>query len=118
MTRAKAKAILENDIVDGHVEGNSKFMDAFWMAVDALEYDDAKYHEEHGEVIVAKELWEDAEKALRAIEDIKTEILEETKCHYGDKCLGANCPSNTDCMIMGEHAIWIINKHIGERSEE
>lgn len=36
MTREEAKAILENDIVDGHVEGNARFMDAFWMAVDAL----------------------------------------------------------------------------------
>lgn len=51
------------------------------------------------------------------IDDIKAEILEETECHYGDKCLGANCPSNTDCMIMGEHAIWIIDKHIGKRRE-
>ena len=51
------------------------------------------------------------------INDIKAEILEETECHYGDKCLGANCPSNTDCMIMGEHAIEIIDQHIGERSE-
>ena len=36
MTREEAKAILENDIMDGHVEGNARFMDAFWMAVDAL----------------------------------------------------------------------------------
>ena len=49
---------------------------------------------------------------MSVIDDIKTEILEETKCPYGDKCLGANCPSNTDCMIMGEHAIWLIDKHI------
>ena len=46
------------------------------------------------------------------LDDIKAEIREETECHYGDKCLGANCPSNTDCMIMGEHAIWIIDKYI------
>ena len=31
-----------------------------------LEYDDAKYHEEHGEVIVDKDVWEDAKKALDA----------------------------------------------------
>ena len=49
-------------------------------------------------------------QANAVIDDIKAEILEETECHYGDKCLGANCPSNTDCMIMGEHAIWIIDK--------
>ena len=56
-------------------------------------------------------------QANTVIDDIKAEILEETECHYGDKCLGANCPSNTDCMIMGEHAIWIIDKHIGKRRE-
>ena len=54
---------------------------------------------------------------LSVIEDIKAEILEETECHYGDKCLGANCPSNTDCMIMGGHAIWIIDKHISGKDE-
>ena len=36
MTRKKAAIILENDIINGHVEGNADFMDAFWMAVDAL----------------------------------------------------------------------------------
>ena len=36
MTRKEAIKILENDIVDGHVEGTPTFMDAFWMAVDAL----------------------------------------------------------------------------------
>ena len=35
MTRKEARAILENDLT-GHIEGNDKFMDAFWMAVDAL----------------------------------------------------------------------------------
>ena len=35
MTNKEAKAILENDLT-GHVEGNNSFMDAFWMAVDAL----------------------------------------------------------------------------------
>ena len=52
------------------------------------------------------------------LDDIKAEILEETECPYGDKCLGANCPSNTDCMIMGEHAIWIIDKHTGKEQSE
>ena len=36
MTREEATNILENNIVDGHVEGTPTFMDAFWMAVDAL----------------------------------------------------------------------------------
>ena len=37
------------------------------MAIQALEYDDAKYHEEHGEVIVDKDVWEDAKKALEVV---------------------------------------------------
>ena len=39
----------------------------FDVAIQALEqepYDDAKYHEEHGEVIVDKAVWEDAKRAL------------------------------------------------------
>lgn len=32
-----------------------------------LEYDDALYHEEHGEVIVDKDLWEDIKKALGSV---------------------------------------------------
>jgi hypothetical protein len=36
MTREEAASILSNDIIDGHVEGNSRFMDAFWFAVDNL----------------------------------------------------------------------------------
>lgn len=39
--------------------------DAYNMAIKALEYDDAKYHAEHGEVIVDKAVWEDAERALQ-----------------------------------------------------
>lgn len=37
MSREEAKEILNNNIFDGHVEGTPRFMDAFWMAVDALE---------------------------------------------------------------------------------
>ena len=36
MTRDEAANILSNDIIDGHVEGNARFMDAFWFAVDNL----------------------------------------------------------------------------------
>lgn len=48
---------LENDLVVWSNEMSER-------AIKALEYDDAKYHEEHGEVIVDKGLWEDAKKAL------------------------------------------------------
>ena len=61
----------------------------------------------------------DYKRLLGAIDDIKKEIEEITKCHYGDKCLGWNCPSNTDCMLQGEHIIKIIDKHInGKKSYE
>ena len=53
----------------------------------------------------------------KKLDDIKAEILEKTECHYGNKCLGANCPSNTDCMIMGEHAIEIINRHTSRKEQ-
>lgn len=47
----------------------------------------------------------------RAIDKIRAEIVELTKCPYGTECLGANCPSNTDCMICGDHVLEIINKY-------
>ena len=68
-------------------------------------FDDAKYHLEHGEVIVAKELWKDAEKALRVIEDIKTEINQI-------------CEDIGYQRIHKDDVFKIIDKHIGERSEE
>ena len=47
------------------------------MAINALKYDDTKYHEEHGEVIVSKDVWEDVKKALKqmdALHKIRAEI--------------------------------------------
>ena len=41
-----------------------KVYEANIMAIQALKYDDAKYHEEHGEVVVDKAVWEDAKRAL------------------------------------------------------
>lgn len=52
----------------------------------------------------AKEIYQ------KAFEDIRKEIQDATKCIYG-KCIGSKCPSDTDCMIMGEHAIEIIDRH-------
>ena len=48
-------------------ECNSEHFEACEMAIQALEYDDAKYHEEHGEVIVDKDVWEDVKKALEVV---------------------------------------------------
>ncbi len=79
MTRNEAKAIIRKEYLcvdrDCDIERNcgkcdlmmpskEPILEAYKLAIKALEYDDAKYHEEHGEVIVAKGLWEDAKKAL------------------------------------------------------
>ena len=48
---------------------------------------------------------------------IRAEIEELTKCSYGTECLGANCPSNTDCMICGDHVLEIIDKYKAESEE-
>ena len=51
-------------------------------------------------------------ETLDILNDIKAEIIRLTKCPYGDKCLGANCPSNTDCMLDGKYIIEIIDQFI------
>ena len=48
------------------------------------------------------------------LDKIRAEIVELTKCPYGTECLGANCPSNTDCMICGDHVLEIIDKYKAE----
>lgn len=52
--------------------------------IDTLEqepYDDAKYHEEHGEVVVDKAVWEDAKRALEQITKI-ADIVDGTIDHF------------------------------------
>lgn len=64
----------------------------FDVAIQALSYDDAKYHEEHGEVVVAKEVWEDALQALKQrlmVEDIRAEIQYEADNKALDKYMMA-----------------------------
>ena len=53
--------------------------EALEMAINALKYDDIKYHNEHNEVIVDCDVWEDAKKALKAIDSTKTEIVMKAK---------------------------------------
>lgn len=67
----------------------------------------------------------DIDRAFKALEErdelldkIRAEIIEVTKCPYGTECLGANCPSNTDCMICGEHVLEIIDQYKAERSDK
>ena len=61
---------------------------------------------------IANEEWLDRMDKLRA------EIVELTKCPYGTECLGANCPSNTDCMICGDHVLEIIDKYRAETEDK
>lgn len=51
---------------------------------------------------------------MTILDKVRAEIVELTKCPYGKECLGANCPSNTDCMICGEHVLEIIDKYKAE----
>ena len=55
------------------------------------------------------------EEWLDRMDKIRAEIVELTKCPYGTECLGANCPSNTDCMICGDHVLEIIDKYKAEQ---
>lgn len=63
----------------------------------------------------------DAIKALEqepVLDKLRAEIVELTKCPYGTECLGANCPSNIDCMICGDHVLEIIDKYKAESEED
>ncbi len=46
------------------VEAHGLAHEAKRMAIQALSYDDVRYHEEHGEIIVDKAVWEDVKRAL------------------------------------------------------
>lgn len=47
-----------------HTRPNEEDIEQAIKALEQEPYDDAKYHEEHGEVIVDKAVWEDAKRAL------------------------------------------------------
>ena len=57
------------------------------------------------------------EDKMQVLDKIRAEIVELTKCPYGTECLGANCPSNTDCMICGDHVLEILDKYKAESEE-
>ena len=57
------------------------------------------------------------EDKIQVLDKIRAEIVELTKCPYGTECLGANCPSNTDCMICGDHVLEILDKYKAESEE-
>lgn len=68
---------LQNHTNDYSEESHTAMM----MAMETLSYDDAKYHEEHGEVVVDKAVWEDMKKALEQITKI-ADIVEGTIDHF------------------------------------
>lgn len=82
MTRDEAKRLLADYIdYDKECPHFYEMEEACKVALKALSYDDAKYHEEHGEVVVDEEIWEDANKAFlyeqtqrSMLEDIRAEI--------------------------------------------
>ena len=55
---------------------------------------------------------------ITVLDEIRAEIVELTKCPYGTECLGANCPSNTDCMICGDHVLEILDKYKAESEDK
>ena len=85
-------------------ECNSEHFEACEMAIQALEYDDAKYHEEHGEVIVDKDVWEDAKKALE-----NTDTLAD-----GDRAVSLNAVKETLCSMCDE---WRCNENCSKKRE-
>ena len=130
MTREEAVNILENDLT-GFVEGTPTFMDAFWMAVDALKQEPItvetinQYCKEHNYVlcekgtepkvnVVSEEVYtreynlrKDAEmkvyKLEKAIDDIKAEI-EHMACRQYEHRL----------TLDREEVLEVINKHMKE----
>lgn len=66
-------------------------------------YDDTKYHEEHGEVIIDKDVWEDAKKA---VEQHKTGHWIATE--NGFECSECGCISRSRadvCQYCGEKMV-------------
>ena len=93
MTREEAANILSNDIIDGHVEGNARFMDAFWFAVDNLKAEpceDAVSREfmyKLGAKCIAVRTENDELVALASIESLPSVTPKpETVTEFADRC--------------------------------
>ena len=80
--------------------------DIYVPSIESTFLDDAKSCAIH---LVIEELEQEP-----ILDKVRAEMVELTKCPYGTECLGANCPSNTDCMICGEHVLEIIDKYKAE----
>lgn len=66
-------------------------IETYNMAIQALEYDDAKYHEEHGEVVIADVVWDDALKAKQAVSHLKDRPCEACEYHSERGCSKWDC---------------------------
>lgn len=91
----------------------------FDRAIQPLEYDDAKYHEEHGEVVIADVVWEDALKALQtwntlfeSYEKLTAEITESGDIKNATKRIDDWCISQLRGIISDYYADRIIDKHM------
>ena len=77
-------------------------------------YDDAKYHDEHGEVVVDKAVWEDAKKALEQepktghwIADVDKwgDVVTTVNGYRCDKCNAFNSDKDNYCPNCGCHMV-------------
>ena len=107
MTREQAIEILQGAIKKPNTK-DGYLGQAIDMAIKALEQDPFI----NKPCVSSRVCEHDKQKVL---DKIRAEIVELTKCPYGTECLGANCPSNTDCMICGDHVLEIIDKYKAEQ---
>ena len=107
MTREQAIKILQGAIKKPNTK-DGYLGQAIDMAIKALEQDPFI----NKPCVSSRVCEHDKQKVL---DKIRAEIVELTKCPYGTECLGANCPSNTDCMICGDHVLEIIDKYKAEQ---
>ena len=102
---------------------NADMVSACNLAIKALEQEPIDYKTQYENYlkkskVVISQLRADRDRLQDALNKVRTEIVELTKCPYGTECLGANCPSNTDCMICGDHVLEIIDKYRTGTEEE
>lgn len=86
---------------------------SFKWCTDCKEYDQEKHCCHRWSKVIRDTIEEMKQEYIEreVLDKIRAEIVELTKCPYGTECLGTNCPSNTDCMICGDHVLEIIDKY-------
>ena len=88
---------------------------SFKWCTDCKEYDQEKHCCHRYSKVIRNTVAEIKQEPV--LDKLRAEIVELTECPYGSECLGANCPSNTDCMICGDHVLEIIDKYKAERED-